>query len=93
MSLHLYKPLGSNDESVRLSTAHTLTTELTTLLTTERTPQSKKDVDYALSRLTKGLSSGSNSSRPGFAIVLTEVHPLPFPLTLTLFPHFHSLAL
>ncbi|KAI5849467.1 DNA polymerase phi-domain-containing protein [Morchella snyderi] len=72
MSLHLYKPLGSNDESVRLSTAHTLTTELTTLLTTERTPQSKKDVDYALSRLTKGLSSGSNSSRPGFAIVLTE---------------------
>lgn len=72
MSLHLYKPLGSNDESVRLSTAHTLTTELNTLLTTECTPQSKKDVDYALSRLTKGLSSGSNSSRPGFAIVLTE---------------------
>lgn len=93
MSLHLYKPLGSNDESVRLSTAHTLTTELTALLTTERTPQSKKDVDYALSRLTKGLSSGSNSSRPGFAIVLTEVHSLPFPPTLTLFSRFRSLAL
>lgn len=73
MSLNLYKPLGDNDEVVRLSAANKLASELLALLEGEHTVKTKSDVDYALSRLTKGLSSGRESARPGFAVVLTEV--------------------
>lgn len=73
MSLNLYKPLGDNDETIRLSAANQLASELLALLEGERTAKTKSDVDYALSRLTKGLASGRESARPGFAVVLTEV--------------------
>jgi hypothetical protein len=73
MSLSLYKPLGDNDEATRLNTAKQLSSELSTLLAGERTEKSKSDVDYALKRLTKGIASGRDSARPGFAVVLTEV--------------------
>ncbi|KAA8907472.1 DNA polymerase phi-domain-containing protein [Sphaerosporella brunnea] len=72
MSLSLYKPLGDNDEVTRLAAAKQLSSELATLLAGERTEQSKSDVDYALKRLTKGIASGRDSARPGFAVVLTE---------------------
>lgn len=86
MSLSLYKPLGDNDEATQLSAAAQLTSELTALLAGERTDKTKADVDYALKRLTRGLASGRDSARPGFALVLTEVIFLPSlffsPLTL-----------
>ncbi|KAL7269860.1 DNA-directed DNA polymerase [Rhizina undulata] len=72
MSLHLYKPLGDNDESTRLEAARSLTTELLALVSGERTVKTKSDIDYALKRLTRGLASGRESARPGFAVVLTE---------------------
>ena len=77
MSLSLYKPLGDNNEGTRLSAATQLTSELTVLLAGERTDKAKADVDYALKRLTRGLASGRDSARPGFALVLTEVVFLP----------------
>ena len=73
MSLALYKPLVDNDEKTRLEAAKQLTTELTELLSGEATEEAKKGVDYALKRLTRGLASGRESARPGFAVVLTEV--------------------
>lgn len=73
MSLALYKPLTDNNESVRLAAAKQLIEELTSILAGERTEKAKSDVDYALKRLTRGLASGSESARPGFAVVLTEV--------------------
>jgi DNA polymerase phi len=78
MSLALYKPLGDNNEKIRLGAAKQLTSELAAILSTERTETSKKDVDYALKRLTRGLASGRESARPGFAVVLTEVDTLCF---------------
>jgi len=79
MSLTLYKPLGDNNEKVRLGAAKQLTSELAAILSAERTEANKKDVDYALKRLTRGLASGRESARPGFAVVLTEVDALCFP--------------
>lgn len=73
MSLHLYKPLGDNDHAIRLDAARTLTSELLQLLSSEYSEKSKSSLDYALGRLTKGLASGRESARPGFAVVLTEV--------------------
>lgn len=73
MSLTLYKPLTSNDLDTRIQAAKQLTTELGDLISGERSEESKKTIDYALKRLTRGLSSGSESARPGFAVVLTEV--------------------
>lgn len=75
MSLALYKPLTDNTESVRLAAAKQLIEELTSILAGERTEKTKSDVDYALKRLTRGLASGRESARPGFAVVLTEVDP------------------
>ncbi|KAG0125497.1 DNA polymerase phi-domain-containing protein [Tuber indicum] len=72
MSLHLYKPLGDNDHAIRLDAAKTLTSELLQLLSSEHSEKSKSSLDYALGRLTKGLASGRESARPGFAVVLTE---------------------
>ena len=77
MSLHLYKPLGDNDHAIRLDAARTLTSELLQLLSSEHSEKSKSSLDYALSRLTKGLASGRESARPGFAVVLTEVCGIP----------------
>lgn len=74
MSLALYKPLGDNDEKTRLTAAKQLTTELSELLAGEKTDKAKADIEYALKRLTKGIASGRESARPGFAIVLTEVN-------------------
>jgi DNA polymerase phi len=73
MSLTLYKPLGDNDEAIRLQAAQQLLLELHDLLAGEATEQSKSAVDYALKRLTRGLASGRESARPGFAVVLSEV--------------------
>jgi len=73
MSLSLYKPLGDNNEAVRLQAAKQLSSELSELLAGEKTEKSKADVDYALKRLTRGIGSGRDSARPGFAVVLTEV--------------------
>jgi len=75
MSLSLYKPLGDNNEGVQLQAAKQLSSELSELLSSERTEKSKADVDYALKRLTRGIGSGRDSARPGFAVVLTEVSP------------------
>ncbi|PWW79058.1 hypothetical protein C7212DRAFT_275448 [Tuber magnatum] len=72
MSLHLYKPLGDNDHAIRLEAAKKLTSELLQLLSSEHSEKSKSSLDYALGRLTKGLASGRESARPGFAVVLTE---------------------
>ncbi|KAI5856466.1 DNA polymerase phi-domain-containing protein [Tricharina praecox] len=72
MSLSLYKPLGDNNEAVRLQAAQQLAGELSELLAGEHTEKSKADVDYALKRLTRGIGSGRDSARPGFAVVLTE---------------------
>jgi len=81
MSLHLYKPLGDNDHAIRLDAAKTLTSELLQLLSSEYSEKSKSSLDYALGRLTKGLASGRESARPGFAVVLTEVGGIPPPLS------------
>ena len=81
MSLHLYKPLGDNDHAIRLDAAKTLTSELLQLLSSEYSEKSKSSLDYALGRLTKGLASGRESARPGFAVVLTEVGGIPAPLS------------
>ncbi len=73
MSLTLYKPLGDNDEQTRLDAAKQLTTELSALIAGDRNDKAKSDIDYALNRLSRGLASGRESARPGFAVVLTEV--------------------
>jgi DNA polymerase phi len=73
MSLTLYKPLGSNDDKERLDAAKQLSSELTTLIAGEKSAESEKSLNYALKRLTRGLASGANSSRPGFSVVLTEL--------------------
>lgn len=73
MSRTLYKPLGDNDPKIRIEAAKQMAGELHTLLAGERTDDTRGQVDYALGRLTKGLSSGRESARPGFATVLTEV--------------------
>lgn len=73
MMLHLYKPLGDNDQGIRLEAATSLSAYLLALLEGERSEKTKSEVDYALGRLTKGLGSGRESARPGFAVVLTEV--------------------
>ncbi|KAF8530868.1 DNA polymerase phi-domain-containing protein [Trichophaea hybrida] len=72
MSLSLYKPLGDNDEATRISAAKQLSSELAALLAGERDDKSKTNVEYALKRLTRGLASGRDFARPGFALVLTE---------------------
>ncbi|RPA79547.1 DNA polymerase V [Ascobolus immersus RN42] len=72
MSLTLYKPLGSNDEKTRLEAAKSLVTELSAKLNGEKDEKSSNEVQYALKRLTRGLSSGRESSRIGFSLVLTE---------------------
>ncbi|TGZ85473.1 hypothetical protein EX30DRAFT_314548 [Ascodesmis nigricans] len=72
MSLALYKPLTENSESVRLTAAKQLIEELSTILSGDRDEKAKSDIDYALKRLTRGLASGRESARPGFAVVLTE---------------------
>jgi DNA polymerase phi len=74
MSLSLYKPLGDNDEATRISAAKQLSSELIALLAGERNDRSKADVEYALKRLTRGLASGRDFARPGFALVLIEVN-------------------
>jgi len=84
MSLHLYKPLGDNDPAIRLDAARTLTLELLQLLSSKHSEKSKSSLDYALGRLTKGLASGRESARPGFAVVLTEVGGIP-PLSFYFF--------
>ena len=105
MSLHLYKPLTSNDPQTRLNAASNLTSELIALVqsdsnvhvgsstdtphattsapsTTDTSPvptsansqkkNAKEEIIYALNRLIKGLASGHESARFGFAVVLTE---------------------
>ncbi|KAI5812401.1 DNA polymerase phi-domain-containing protein [Pyronema omphalodes] len=73
MSLTLYKPLGSNDDKERLDAAKQLSSELSDLIAGEKSAESEKSLNYALKRLTRGLASGANSSRPGFSVVLTEL--------------------
>ena len=73
MSLTLYKPLGSNDEKTRLNAAKSLVSELSATLNGDKTEKTNTEVQYALRRLTRGLASGRESSRVGFALVLAEV--------------------
>lgn len=102
--LHLYKPLTSNDPTIRLKAASELTSQLLALVDSdaiapaagavEFTPDEGKDdaiaptptfptpskspkhpkeeLHYALTRLIRGLASGHESARFGFAVVLTE---------------------
>ncbi|ODV84391.1 hypothetical protein CANARDRAFT_185564, partial [[Candida] arabinofermentans NRRL YB-2248] len=62
---HYYR-LASDLESERISTAATLIKELTEIDT-------KKEWDYALDRLIKGLSSSRASARIGFSMCLGEI--------------------
>ncbi|RPB26351.1 hypothetical protein L211DRAFT_781643 [Terfezia boudieri ATCC MYA-4762] len=66
--LHLYKPLTSNDPTIRLKAASELTSQLLAL--SPKHP--KEELHYALTRLIRGLASGHESARFGFAVVLTE---------------------
>jgi len=70
--MELYDDLASNEETVRIKAAEQLVTKI---LEGKNTGNAEKgtDLDYALNRLIKGLSSGRESARVGFSIALTEV--------------------
>ncbi|KAF8426593.1 DNA polymerase phi-domain-containing protein, partial [Tirmania nivea] len=72
--LHLYKPLTSSDPTVRLRAASELTSQLLALVGSDSTAPArpKDELHYALTRLIRGLASGHESARFGFAVVLTE---------------------
>lgn len=62
--LELFTKLTSNDKAIRLSSAAQLIDSLS----------NEEELKYSLNRLTKGLSSGRESARIGFAVALTEVY-------------------
>lgn len=61
--LELFTKLTSNDKAIRLSSAAQLIDSLS----------NEEELKYSLNRLTKGLSSGRESARIGFAVALTEL--------------------
>lgn len=68
MSKQYYHDLANSDDAVRLKAAHALLSELTA----QNNP-SPENIRYALNRLIRGLASGHESARLGFALTLTEV--------------------
>lgn len=78
MSLELYRPLSSNNDAVRVEAAKKLISELSATIGGEHTPQGQKQIDYAVKRLTRGLASGRESARLGFALAFTEVFTAGF---------------
>ncbi len=66
--VEIYEDLANENETVRLKAARTLLTKLSF----EQAPTTQ-DVEKALNRLVKGLSSGRKSARIGFSVALTEL--------------------
>lgn len=72
MAMELYDQLASNEEAQRVKAAEELVRKI---VDAQKNGNAEKgtDLEYALPRLVKGLSSGRESARLGFSIVLTEV--------------------
>ncbi|KAI9701853.1 MAG: DNA-directed DNA polymerase [Candelina mexicana] len=66
--VEIYEDLANENETIRLKAAHALLTKLSL----EQAPTTQ-DIEKALNRLIKGLSSGRKSARIGFSIALTEL--------------------
>jgi hypothetical protein len=78
--MELYNELASNEEATRIKAAEEL---LKKILDAKKNGNAEKgvEVNYALTRLVKGLSSGRESARIGFSTALTEVLHLTEDLT------------
>ena len=63
-----YEDLANENEEIRLKAAHALVSKLSP----ENTPTTEQ-VERALNRLIRGLSSGRKAARIGFSIALTEI--------------------
>ena len=63
-----YEDLANENEEIRLKAAHALVSKLSP----ENAPTSEQ-VERALTRLIRGLSSGRKAARIGFSIALTEI--------------------
>lgn len=67
----LINPPAASESSTVDAKDVTDTTSIQTTSATKKPP--KEEISYAINRLIKGLASGRESARPGFAVVLTEV--------------------
>lgn len=63
-----YEDLANENEEIRLKAAHALVSKLSP----ENAPTNEQ-VERALTRLIRGLSSGRKAARIGFSIALTEI--------------------
>ena len=66
--VEIYEDLANEDEDVRLNAAQSLVTKLAP----GKAPTSE-EVEKALNRLIRGLSSGRKAARIGFSIAFTEI--------------------
>jgi hypothetical protein len=70
--LELFGSLGDLDVATRVKTTTQLIKALQAKQQGQQTPS--EDLNYALKRLVRGLSSYRDGARQGFALGLTEVH-------------------